>query len=47
MAGITNGVCTREDAEFLHRAGGLPANRMPGVETGGGVRTTRSATTPA
>lgn len=38
MAGITSDICTREDAEFLHRAGGLPADRVTGVVTGGGDR---------
>jgi urease accessory protein len=32
---ITNDIYTREDAEFLERAGALPADRIRGVETGG------------
>ena len=35
MAVITNDIYTREDAEFLLRAGVLPADRVIGVETGG------------
>lgn len=35
MAVITNDIYTREDAEFLLRAGILPADRVIGVETGG------------
>ena len=34
MAVITNDIYTREDAEFLIRAGSLPTNRIVGVETG-------------
>jgi urease accessory protein len=34
MAVITNDIFTREDAEFLIRAGSLPAERIVGVETG-------------
>jgi urease accessory protein len=34
MAVITNDIFTREDAEFLVRAGALPAERIVGVETG-------------
>ena len=34
MAVITNDIYTREDADFLVRAGCLPANRIRGVETG-------------
>jgi urease accessory protein len=34
MAVITNDIFTREDAEFLMRAGSLPADRIVGVETG-------------
>jgi urease accessory protein len=34
MAVITNDIFTREDAEFLIRAGSLPADRIVGVETG-------------
>jgi len=34
MAVITNDIYTREDAEFLVRAGSLPAARILGVETG-------------
>jgi urease accessory protein len=35
IAVITNDIYTREDAEFLLRAGILPADRVIGVETGG------------
>jgi urease accessory protein len=35
MAAITNDIYTREDAEFLTRAGSLPPERIAGVETGG------------
>ncbi len=35
IAAITNDIYTREDAEFLTRAGALPADRIVGVETGG------------
>lgn len=35
IAVITNDIYTREDAEFLLRAGVLPADRVIGVETGG------------
>jgi urease accessory protein len=35
IAAITNDIYTREDAEFLTRAGCLPAERIMGVETGG------------
>src|SRR5258708_7967916 len=34
MAVITNDIFTREDADFLIRAGSLPAERVVGVETG-------------
>src|SRR5713226_2242656 len=34
MAVITNDIFTREDADFLVRAGSLPAERIIGVETG-------------
>jgi urease accessory protein len=34
MAVITNDIYTREDADFLVRAGSLPAERIVGVETG-------------
>ncbi|HVA24190.1 MAG TPA: urease accessory protein UreG [Chloroflexota bacterium] len=34
MAVITNDIYTREDADFLVRAGSLPAERIAGVETG-------------
>jgi urease accessory protein len=34
MAVITNDIYTREDADFLVRAGSLPAERIMGVETG-------------
>jgi urease accessory protein len=32
---ITNDIFTREDMEFLHRSGALPADRIIGVQTGG------------
>ena len=35
VAAITNDIYTREDAEFLSRAGALPLDRILGVETGG------------
>lgn len=35
IATVTNDIYTREDAEFLVRAGVLPAERIVGVETGG------------
>jgi urease accessory protein len=35
IAAITNDIYTREDAEFLTRAGALPPERILGVETGG------------
>jgi urease accessory protein len=35
LAAITNDIYTREDAEFLLRAGALPSDRILGVETGG------------
>jgi len=35
LAAITNDIYTREDAEFLVRAGALPPERVLGVETGG------------
>jgi len=35
IAAITNDIYTREDAEFLTRAGSLEADRILGVETGG------------
>ncbi len=35
MAAITNDICTKEDAEFLTRAGSLPSERILGIETGG------------
>jgi urease accessory protein len=35
MAAITNDIYTKEDAEFLIRAGSLPPERIIGVETGG------------
>jgi len=35
IAAITNDIYTREDAEFLTRAGSLSADRILGVETGG------------
>jgi urease accessory protein len=35
IAAITNDIYTREDAEFLTRAGALPPERIRGVETGG------------
>lgn len=35
LAAITNDIYTREDAEFLVRAGSLPSERIIGIETGG------------
>jgi urease accessory protein len=35
VAAVTNDIYTREDAEFLIRAGALPSERIVGVETGG------------
>ena len=35
IAAITNDIYTREDAEFLTRAGSLAPERIIGVETGG------------
>ncbi len=35
MAAITNDIYTKEDAEFLARAGALPPERILGIETGG------------
>jgi len=35
IAAITNDICTKEDAEFLTRAGALEPARIMGVETGG------------
>ncbi len=35
LAVITNDIYTKEDAEFVTRAGVLPENRIEGVETGG------------
>jgi urease accessory protein len=35
VAAITNDIYTKEDAEFLTRAGSLPSERILGIETGG------------
>ena len=35
LAVITNDIYTKEDAEFITRAGVFPENRIQGVETGG------------
>jgi urease accessory protein len=35
IAAITNDIYTKEDAEFLVRAGALPLERILGIETGG------------
>ena len=35
IAAITNDIYTKEDAEFLTRAGSLPEERIMGIETGG------------
>jgi len=35
IAAITNDIYTKEDAEFLTRAGSLPIGRIMGIETGG------------
>jgi urease accessory protein len=35
IAAITNDIYTKEDAEFLSRAGSLPPERILGIETGG------------
>src|SRR6202049_2008633 len=39
IAVVTNDIYTREDAEFLIRSQALPAERIRGVETGGGPHT--------
>ena len=39
IAVVTNDIYTREDAEFLIRSEALPAERIRGVETGGGPHT--------
>ena len=39
IAAITNDIYTKEDAEFLTRAGSLPPERIMGIETGGGPHT--------
>jgi len=46
VAAITNDIYTKEDAEFLTRAGSLPPERILGIETGG-CHTLPSARTPA
>ncbi len=35
IAAITNDIYTKEDADFLTRAGSLPVERIMGIETGG------------
>src|SRR2546423_11088470 len=35
VAAITNDIYTKEDAQFLTRAGALPPERILGIETGG------------
>ena len=40
IAAITNDIYTKEDAEFLTRAGSLPPERILGIETGGCPHTT-------
>ena len=35
IAAITNDIYTKEDAEFLTRAGSLPPEQILGIETGG------------
>ncbi len=35
LAAITNDIYTKEDSEFLTRAGSLPPDRIMGIETGG------------
>jgi urease accessory protein len=35
IAAITNDIYTKEDADFLTRAGSLPPERIMGIETGG------------
>jgi urease accessory protein len=35
LTAITNDIYTKEDAEFLTRAGSLPPERILGIETGG------------
>src|SRR3954467_15676892 len=35
IVAITNDIYTKEDAEFLNRAGSLPTERIMGIETGG------------
>jgi urease accessory protein len=46
IAAITNDIYTKEDAEFLTRAGSLSPDRILGIETGGCPPTPRSARTP-
>src|ERR1700731_727878 len=49
IAAITNDIYTKWDAEYLVRSGALPAERITGVETGGGpppARMPRSAKMP-
>src|SRR6202142_3064651 len=39
IAAITNDIYTKEDAEFLTRAGSSPPERIPGIEPGDGPHT--------
>ena len=51
IAAITNDIYTKEDAEFLTRAGSLTPDRILGIETGGcphtAIREDAASTWPA